>query len=133
MAAPEQWWVILTQTGKFNTTGRVVQSASKPVAGGGETVQGPFATRAAAEAALHQQANPGPPPIPPISIPNPFSWVGAVAHWIGDAVLHVTDVNMWISVGWILLGLALVALGINLWLKIPQKLGAAAITAAKAA
>ncbi len=129
MTSPAGGWYVITIR-RNPQSPFTVQVSQKPFPPGALVDSGPYATQAAAEAAAQKLRT---APVPGTPIPNPFSWVGAVAHWIGDAVLHVTDVNMWISVGWILLGLLLVALGINLWLKIPQKLGAAAITAAKAA
>ena len=40
-----------------------------------------------------------------------------VAHWIGELVTHLTDIFMWRSLGWILLGLVLLVVGILLLLK----------------
>lgn len=62
-----------------------------------------------------------------------FSGLTEIGHYFGVFVANITDVHMWISLGWLLLGLILVALGINLWLKIPQKLYKAGTAAAAAA
>lgn len=96
-----------------------------------DEVAGPFDTRAEAQKWIDAQSLHAPDI--DISLPNPFSWVGAISHWIGDAVLHLTDVSMWISIGWILLGAVLMFWGILLWLKIPQRAAGAAAKAAAAA
>lgn len=51
------------------------------------------------------------------SVSNPLAWLGAIAHWIGEAVAHILDVHMWRSIGWIVLGVVLMVAGIILWLK----------------
>ena len=51
------------------------------------------------------------------SVSNPLAWLGAIAHWIGEAVAHILDVHMWRSIGWIVLGVVLMVAGILLWLK----------------
>ena len=50
------------------------------------------------------------------SLSNPIAWLGAIAHWIGEAVAHILDVHMWRSIGWITLGIVLLVLGIFLWI-----------------
>jgi hypothetical protein len=107
-----------------------VQVSQKPFPPGQALVDsGPYATQAAAEAAAQKLRT---APVPGTSIPNPFSWVGAVAHWIGDFALHITDAPMWISIGWITLGAILIFSGIMLWLKIPQQAGKLGLAAAAA-
>lgn len=62
-----------------------------------------------------------------------LSGIGELAHWAGKIVLSLTDIYMWISLGWILLGVWLLWLGISLWLKLPQKaIDFGASTAARA-
>ena len=41
----------------------------------------------------------------------------------------VTDIHMWISTGWLIMGFWLVVLGIALWLKIPQKIATTVMAA----
>ncbi len=73
-------------------------------------------------------------------IPNPLSslsWLGGISHWLGVAVTDLTDVHMWISFGWVILGLWLMWMGLLLWLRVPQRLASAGMNiggaAAKAA
>lgn len=112
MAAAERWWVGIR---KGADQGTVIESPSKP--SGYQTVLGPFPTRAAAEPFA---SKPAPLPkggsaTPPI--PNPLSGIGAVAHWLGKAVLDITDAAMWRSLGWLALGALLVIAGIYLWFR----------------
>jgi hypothetical protein len=118
MAAPEQWWVVIQQHGKGQAISySVVASATTP----GNVDSGPYATKAEADAALSNATASGANPVSGIaanvSIPNPFSWVGAIAHWVGDLVGHLTDAAMWKSIGWMTLGIVLVIMGILLWVK----------------
>ncbi len=125
-----QWWVISVPTSaRGSPKGEVSQ---KPFPAGAVVISGPYKTRAEAVAAL-AKGPAGQTGLPVPSIPNPFSWVGAVAHWIGDAVLHATDVHMWISIGWIVLGLWLVWMGVVLWLRLPEMAARVGLAAAKAA
>jgi hypothetical protein len=144
------WWV----GEQFNPDGSATYAEISKSGGGhpdpgpNQIIYGPYPTAAAAKAAenragqlaakqIYRGSNvdkgPGGFNIPKDQappIPNPFSWLGVLAHWVGDFVKHVTDLPMWISLGWIALGLLLVSLGINLWLKLPQKLLKAAEAAA---
>jgi hypothetical protein len=90
--------------------------AQKPFPAGATEVSGPYRTRAEAEAGLARdkaraQSFKGP------DIPNPLSGIGAVGHWIGLAVKHLTDGAMWRSIGWLLLGMILVIAGVYLWFR----------------
>jgi len=143
----EPWWAVFNNQISANSV--VLQAANKDAAikqyfdqeAGGQVgsraqtaVLGPFRDKAeATTAAKTLDRGRAPGASAASAIPNPFSWIGALAHWVGDFVEHVTDKAMWISLGWIFLGLLLVAIGFNLWFKIPQKLFAAAETAAAAA
>jgi hypothetical protein len=40
------------------------------------------------------------------------SGLWSVGHWIGELVSHLTDIHMWISIGWLALGLLLLITGI---------------------
>lgn len=111
----------------------VSQFTQTPQPPDNQTVYGTWPTRDAAEKAINDgsfrlaphvyrggnvsgsggQGGPGGLNIPGIQAPGvpttgPFSWVGAVAHWLGKFVLDLTDVHMWISLGWIVLGILLI-------------------------
>lgn len=111
MAAPERWWLAIKA---HSTDIKIIESAAKPT--GYETVLGPFATRQQAEQSRGQIGRPRVNQTAP-SIPNPLSGIGAVAHWIGKAVLDITDAAMWRSLGWLALGALLVIAGIYLWFR----------------
>lgn len=111
-------WYVITFRAK-PTDPFTVEVSQKPFPAGQALIDsGPYATQAEAQAAAQKLQS---APIPGTGIPNPFSWVGAVAHWIGDFVLSLTDVHMWISLGWIVLGGLMVLVGLNLWLGISGK------------
>ena len=52
-----------------------------------------------------------------------------IAAQLGGFLHIITDGRMWRSLGWILLGILLMFLGLSLWLKLPSKLASAAETA----
>jgi hypothetical protein len=145
------WWV----GEQFNPDGSAVYAeisdsspGGHPTPGDNQIIYGPYPSQAAAKAAENRAGQlaarqtyrgknvsqgPGGFNIPGNQAPpNPFSWVGAISHWIGDFVLHLTDVHMWISIGWITLGAVLIFAGIMLWLKVPQTAAALAPAAAAA-
>jgi hypothetical protein len=130
--AAGQFWVISRGvSGRGAPPFAIVQSAAKPQ----NEVAGPFTTQAQAQNWINSQNVPPPPDIgpPSFSIPNPFSWLGAVSHWVGDFVLSITDSHMWISIGWIVLGAFLAFWGIMLWLRAPQRAASIAVQTARAA
>lgn len=51
---------------------------------------------------------------------GPFSWVGVLSHWAGQFVLHLTDAHMWISLGWMVLGIALMIFGVYLLIRLSE-------------
>ena len=51
----------------------------------------------------------------PQPLPNPLDALAEIGHWIGAFVTDITDVYMWISLGWIFLGLLLLIVGL-MWL-----------------
>jgi len=131
-----QWWVTQEPSGARGgpPVYRAVQSATSPP---GE-VAGPFPTEAAARQEILKLENQTTfPPAP--SIPNPFGflaalgWIQEIGHWFGLAVAAVTDVHMWISLGWLALGFWMLVIGILLWLKVPQRAAAAAKDVGEAA
>lgn len=101
------WWV------RPGWTGVPEQSATSP----GQGWHGPYPTQ---DAAFKAEITSGPagapqrigtvPGAPSYAPPN-FSWLGVLGHWVGDFVLHLTDAHMWISLGWLLLGILLIVLG----------------------
>ncbi len=102
------WWVISTGGESRVTPFEVVESASKPAG----SVAGPFPTKTAAQAWITAREQKF-----PVDIPNPLSGIGAVGHWIGTIVEHLTDTAMWRSLGWMALGIMLIASGIYLWFR----------------
>ena len=131
-----QWWVVQDPSGARGgpPVYRAVQATASPP----NEVAGPFATEAEARQKILDLENQGQfPPAP--SIPNPFGflaalgWIQEIGHWVGLAVAAVTDVHMWISLGWLSLGFWMLLIGILLWLKIPQRAARAAKDAAAAA
>lgn len=141
------WWVILeASSGPPISSGFIVVQGTADAIhqkyGTGAQVNGPYPTKAAAEAAgqkLSQPFGPQPPTGLPTGIPNPFGflaalgWIQEIGHWVGLAVAAITDIHMWISLGWLALGFWMLVVGILLWLKIPQRAARAAKDAAAAA
>lgn len=115
MAPPERWWVTLTTGAKAGGRYTAVSSPTRPKGSTGtQVVAGPFPDKAAADTWISDQTKIHVPKVP---IPNPLSGIGAVAHWLGDAVLHIFDPPMWRSLGWLALGAFLVIAGIYLWFR----------------
>jgi hypothetical protein len=56
--------------------------------------------------------------------------LSTLGHWAAVLVSNLTDVHLWISLGWLLLGAALIFTGVMLWLKVPQRAAAVAPPAA---
>jgi hypothetical protein len=129
----DAWWIILTASSNAGSGYMIVQGTQAEIDkkyGGPPTVRGPYNTKADAEKAAQSAVGSGSGNIstqgPPGSstLPNPLAALGEIAHWAGVIVTHLTDLSMWISLGWIALGLVLLAVGITVWLKLPQKVGA---------
>jgi hypothetical protein len=63
-----------------------------------------------------------------------FGGTGSDVVKLGEIIAaiwdDVTDAAMWESVGWLLLGAVLMAIGLMLWLRIPQAAAGAAADAA---
>ena len=123
MAAPEKWWVIKRVTSaRSGQQLEAVESPTRPpTTSQSTTVAGPLPSKAAAEKWIAAtEAGPVKVKLPDIDlphIPNPLSGIGAVGHWLGEAVLHIIDAPMWRSLGWIVLGALLVIAGIYLWFR----------------
>lgn len=136
--AKGQWWVMeASAPGRGAPQFRAIESATRPKdTAVSHVAAGPFATQADAQNWINQQGSIG--GILP-SIPNPFGflaalgWIQEIGHWVGIAVAAVTDIHMWISLGWLALGFWMLVIGILLWLKIPQRAARAAKQAATAA
>jgi len=109
----QQWWVEQNPLGQKISPYRIVESPTRPP----NTQQwivaaGPFATQADAQKWVTQHQGHFP------HIPNPFgflAWIQDVGHWIGVFVANITDIHMWISLGWLLLGGFLLLIGLWLW------------------
>lgn len=66
-------------------------------------------------------------------ITNPLSGITETGHWLGVLVTNLTDVHMWISLGWLQLGVLLILIGAFLWFqgtRTGQQLKGAAVDAA---
>jgi hypothetical protein len=77
-----------------------------------------FTSKSAASDFISSQANAGAGDTGAGVVHDVLDTAGALteaAHWIGDFVTHLTDVHMWISLGWLALGLLLLVAGI-VWL-----------------
>lgn len=125
-----QWWVLSNSQGA-QTTWDVVEDDSgmpKPSVKFPNAPIGPFPTKAAAEATIKQgEQNAGKGALAPggavdqgvsaIGLPNPLSGLAAIAAALAKFVGYLGDGAMWRSLGWILLGGALLGLGTYLWLK----------------
>lgn len=87
---------------------------------------GPFGTQAAAQAYWHQHGLQTPQQVkhsettgPNLSLPNPLAGIDEIGAVLKAFFTTVTDWHFWASLGWILLGLVLMAAGIRLWLGKP--------------
>lgn len=141
--AGEQWWSgyvpgVVGSTAPTYTF--VVQGVSKVEVAAKEAasqhtvpadviVFGPYPDQAQAQARL-AEAHVGGPGSPTYqqqigsAIPG-LGALGEIGHFTGELVTHLTDAHMWISLGWLLLGLLLLVIGILLWVKadVPKLLG----------
>lgn len=122
MADP--WWVEEANIGASSPTYQVVQGATKPnpnliLTANGTTVKvtGPFSTKAAAEATIPAGANTGPggPTAPGVN-PSPTAVFSSIQNALSAFYDKLTDGKMWRSLGWLLLGVALMLLGVVLWI-----------------
>ncbi len=132
MAGQTQWWVIwannqpvagvgVTATTFAGTKAQADARAAKVVDG---TVTGPYATEAAALAAIKAAGGSGSgstvtsPPAGPQqpSVPNPLAGLEGLAKIFGDFFTGLTDGKMWRSLGWIVLGIALMLAGVLWWI-----------------
>jgi hypothetical protein len=103
------WWVIWTVRGKLNQSAQVVQAAAKPAAKPGQTVMGPYPDKAAANAAVQAGGPAGTPPVTgPAPSLNPLSGIAAVGDFFG----RLSQANTWIRVAEVLLGAALLIIGL---------------------
>lgn len=122
-AGEQEWWVVNDITrpggprGPQQTNYKVVQSASRPT----NAVAGPFTTQAEAQQWMSSATAAGSNPVSAIGLPNPLSALTEIGHWIGALVTALTDFAMWRSLGWLVLGLILIWIGVLLWLRIPQR------------
>lgn len=127
----DAWWVVITASATAGGGAMVVQGTQADVYkkyGGPSVVKGPYNNKADAEKAA--SAEPHSPPPGTSTLPNPLAALGEIAHWAGVIVTAITDVHLYISLGWLFLGLTLIWMGIALWLKVPQKVAGIATTVA---
>lgn len=82
---------------------------------GATVLGGPYTTEAQAEAAFPGGSAGSTAPPPGVGPPtvsqqpaNPLAGLLELGHWLGQLVNDLTDYHMWISIGWLLLGLLLI-------------------------
>lgn len=132
-----QWYVKWSHTGMSATTGwhgavdgpfpfNEAPTQSVITIGGQSysLISGPFHTQAEALAFIKSHPHgPGPESSTNINIPtipNPFAflgWLQGIQHWFGIIVAAITDIHTWISLGWGLLGLTFLIVGLVIWLR----------------
>jgi hypothetical protein len=124
----DAWWIILTASATAGSGYSIVQGTQAQIDkkyGGPPVVRGPFNTREDAQKAAAGAVGSGSGSIstqgPVASFQNPLDALGEIAHWAGVIVTALSDIHMWISLGWLVLGLILIIVGILLWLKVPQR------------
>lgn len=114
----ELWWVMEPLLGLKFGPYKIVESPTKPPNTQTEVyAAGPFTTDKAAQAwvTAHTKL-----PFPFPHFPNPFgflAWIQDIGHWVGILVANITDIHMWISLGWLLLGGFLAVIGLWLWVR----------------
>jgi hypothetical protein len=120
--AAEQWWALSEVTGQwayFQATAAQAQARAKMAItyGGEQALYGPYASEAAAKAAVAsgaaQPQQTGSPNVigtggNKTSLPNPLTGLAAIGDFFG----RLTQGNTWIRIGEGLLGLVLIAVGI---------------------
>lgn len=99
----------------------VLQAQQKPFAHGGKEVAGPFPTKADAEHAAAQILKKAGDHFPGSGIIHDFtsglSGIERVGAVLEAGYKAVTDWHFWVSLGWTLLGLFLMGIGIYLWIR----------------
>lgn len=123
----DAWWIILTASATAGSGYSIVQGTQAEIDkkyGGPPVVRGPFSSKADAQKAAAGAVGSGSKSIStqgPVVTQNPLDALGEIAHWAGVIVTALSDAHMWISLGWLVLGLVLIVMGILLWLKVPQR------------
>jgi hypothetical protein len=129
----ESWWWLPLIGGPspgdpLGTPGvKYIQSAGRPPMG-----QGPFATKADAEANYKEQQHGVHNPSAGGALGDAGSAVSSalgiteLGHEVGTLVSDVTDPHLYISLGWLLLGFLLFVIGLMYLLRIPEKAAGAA-------
>ena len=133
----DAWWIVLTASASAGSGYMLVQGTQADVYkkyGGPADVHGPYGSKDEAQKAAQAQvksgqiSTEGPPGS--FKFTNPLDALGEIAHWAGVIVTAITDVHLYISLGWLFLGITLIWLGVALWLKVPQKVAGIATTVA---
>lgn len=134
MASTDPWWVIEANIGASSPTYQVVQgpppgpNPAFTVTANGTSVKvtGPFASQAAAQATIPKGAamGPGGPTAPGAAAPNTsvpgtsglFSAFSSIANALTAFYDEITNGKMWRSLGWLVLGIVLMFIGVLLWI-----------------
>jgi len=132
MPALERWWIIWRADSQDKLSGTIVEAQSRPpLPQDARSIEGPLPTKAAAQKEVKriEGAKPvtGGGPLNPVIVAGSAAGITdplglfAIGHWIGKLVSGLTDVHMWISLGWMALGISLFLAGLALLLKLPQR------------
>ena len=137
-AGAKPWWVVIgssSATGSATLPAWLYEAATAADADAAATkdghtgitaTEGPFTTKAQAQTAANgitQGEAPGPgvgavegaASSAVSGISSAVSGISEVGHFLGKLVTDVTDGAMWRSIGWILLGLVLIVIGMVMW------------------
>jgi hypothetical protein len=124
---PDYYWVTWTRTGDETAARKSAliwgPQPDPPPQLSDKFLAGPFRTKQAAQAyedAIGKNTlipPPGTPVVGNVQVPNPLSGLAAIGAALAKAVGYLSDLSMWRSLGWLLLGAVLIILGIVLWLK----------------
>lgn len=126
-ASTDPWWVVEANIGSGATpTYQLIQGPppgpdpKKVLTANGTTVKvtGPFSTQAAAQATIPvgSQTGPGGPTAPGLGPSNPLAVFSSITNALSAFYDVLTNGKMWRSLGWLLLGVALIGAGLYLWI-----------------
>lgn len=111
----DSWWAVNRQINATppRTVWVTQQSATKPSGGSILTVSGPYKTEEEAQQFIDNNSGPH------LNLPNPLHGVEEIGAVVQAGFNAVTDGKMWRSVGWIILGIVMLIIGIRIWMKKP--------------